>query len=113
MDFVNVFVLMFHGFTTEEKLWNKLLERFEVPETIEEAIKMKIRARVCIFIKNWVEKDLLSPHVRSLIQQFVTTRMTDPQYSLMSKVILDRLNNPKVRFFFFLIYSFFFLIYYY
>ena len=95
MDFVNVFVLMFHGFTTEEKLWSKLLERFEVPNHIEEAVKMKIRARVCIFVKNWVEKDLLGEHVRSLIQTFVVTRMNDPQYALMAKVILERLNNPK------------------
>ena len=99
MDFINVFVLMFHGFTTEEKLWEKLLERFEVPDTIDQATKDKIRTRVCIFIKNWVEKEPLGPHVRSLIQEFVRTRMSEPQYALMAKVILGRLDNPKVSLF--------------
>jgi hypothetical protein len=98
VDFANVFVLMFHGFTTEEKLWSKLLERFDVPNHIEAAVRDKIRTRVWIFIKNWVEKEPLGPHVCSQIEQFVRARMDEPQYALMAKVILDRLVNPKVSY---------------
>merc|ERR1712137_841158 len=97
LDFVNVFIMMYRAFTTEERLWNKLVERFRVPATESPTTKHKIQARVCIFIKNWVQKAGAELHEKTLqtIKQFLADEVTEKSFGIMVTAINDRLDNPK------------------
>eukprot|EP00339_Tiarina_fusa_P009922 CAMPEP_0117039822 /NCGR_PEP_ID=MMETSP0472-20121206/27916_1 /TAXON_ID=693140 ORGANISM="Tiarina fusus, Strain LIS" /NCGR_SAMPLE_ID=MMETSP0472 /ASSEMBLY_ACC=CAM_ASM_000603 /LENGTH=442 /DNA_ID=CAMNT_0004750403 /DNA_START=436 /DNA_END=1760 /DNA_ORIENTATION=+ len=97
VDFVNVFVMMYRAFTTEERLWQKLVERFRVPDSFSEPMKQKIQVRVCIFVKNWVEKASGELHekTRRSIMEFLESDLAGPSFKLMRDAIQDRLENPK------------------
>lgn len=99
VDFVNVFVMMFRAFTTEEKLWQKLVERFNVPATEKPATKQKIQVRLCIFVKNWVDKVSADLHekTRKMITEFLKNELADQEFKLMREAIQRLLDNPKVH----------------
>jgi len=99
VDFVNVFVMMYRAFTTDEKLWQKLVERFRVPAKIDAAKKQKIQVRVCIFVKNWVEKSASELHenTRRSIKQFLENDLAEDSFKLMRVAIAGRLDNPKIQ----------------
>ena len=96
LDFVNVFIMMYKAFTTDEKLWQKLLERFRVPDTIDAMDKQKIQMRVCVFIKNWIEKagPEMAEKLRSEIKNFLKTEVVG-SLSNLALAIVDKIDNPK------------------
>ena len=89
--------MMYESFTTDEKLFSKLADRFIVPPQYDQIISQKIKGRVAIFLKYWVEnRPEISPSLRNSITRFVREKMNAPPFELTAKVILDRLQNPKV-----------------
>lgn len=57
MVFMKTFLMTLHSFATPEKVLAKLIERFNIPETvnIEEQQALKIKLRVGNVIKKWIE----------------------------------------------------------
>jgi len=96
VDFVNVFVLMYHVFASDERLWLKLEERFNVPKNYDQGVRQKIQMRVFIFIKHWVEKVLdLNPQVKLSIQHFAETiSQENNDFQIFAKTIVSRLTSP-------------------
>ena len=89
--------MMYQGFITDEKLFAKLEERFDVPSIYDQNTKMKVQARVAIYLKYWIERmqQRISPAVLASITRFVKEKMCGPQFELTSRVILERLQKPK------------------
>ena len=52
---MKAFLVTYHSFTTPAQLFRKLVERFFVPPSINEALANKIRLRVIIVLKYWIE----------------------------------------------------------
>lgn len=90
---------MFRAFTTEEKLWLKLVERFHVPESENPVTKQKIQVRLCIFVKNWVEKVSADLHenTRKMIMNFLENDLAEENFTMLRDAIKKLLENPKVR----------------
>src|SRR3990167_841094 len=90
--------MMYSAFTTEDKLLDKLKERFMVPDRIEAGNKLKIQVRVCIFIKHWVEKDpYLTDDAKNKILTFLQESVTEQSFEIMVKAITGRILHPKSR----------------
>jgi len=53
-DFTDVFFLCFQSFSTPEELLHKLIERYNTPYQLEHTESEKIKLRVCVFIKHWL-----------------------------------------------------------
>lgn len=74
-DFLNAFLITYRSFVQPEELFQKLLERYRVPPTVN-ASKKKVQVRVCIFIKRWIEKSpedvaLFLDRLKAFIEQEV------------------------------------------
>ena len=91
--------MMYKAFTTEDRLWQKLVERFRVPDNVPIVDKQKIQMRVCVFIKNWIEKAGADLHekLRSTIRQFLDTEMAENGLDTFAGAIKDRLDNPRTH----------------
>lgn len=93
-NFVNVFVMMLHAFASEERLWAKLLERFDVPDSFPSKVRQKIQMRVCVFIKNWVDHEL-GDRTRQAIGAFVEEIKGQAAFEMLAMGIQSRLAAPK------------------
>jgi hypothetical protein len=54
-SFVQTFVSTYQSFTTPAELFNKLMERYDVPSGLDAKLRQQIRLRVAIVVKHWVE----------------------------------------------------------
>ena len=54
-SFVQTFVSTYQSFTTPAELFNKLMERYDVPSGMDPKLRQQIRLRVAIVVKHWVE----------------------------------------------------------
>lgn len=54
-SFVQTFVSTYQSFTTPAELFNKLMERYDVPSGMDVKLRQQIRLRVAIVVKHWVE----------------------------------------------------------
>ena len=75
-----MFVMMLHAFTNPNLLWAKLMQRFNVPDGVPKDTAQKIRMRVCVFIKNWVETEETTTR---MIKGLIQVRNFDP-FSFLS-----------------------------
>jgi len=93
-NFVNVFVMMLHAFASEERLWAKLQERFDVPASCDAKVRQKIQMRVCVFIKNWVDHEL-GAGTRAAIGAFAEELRAKAAFEMLAMGIQGRLAAPK------------------
>jgi len=57
---------------------------------------MKIRTRVCVLIKHWVEKDRIEEPVKSQIEEFVIKELeTHEKFRIFARAITNTLNTPR------------------
>ena len=117
--------MMFHAFTTDQRLFNKLIERygvnfsstsrsfiqesnrfcpvfflkirFNVPSWLPAQLQEKIQVRVCVFLKHWVENDILGEAVKNSIREFLKGVSANKKFEMISKSIEARLDQPKVN----------------
>lgn len=54
-DFRQSFITTYQSLTTPWKLWEKLMQRYHVPDSLSSTTKTTIRLRVCVVIKYWIE----------------------------------------------------------
>jgi len=72
-SFQKSFITTYRSFTTPEKLWSKLLERYRIPDSYKKD-KTQIQLRVAIILKYWIETqirdfdDMLIRDVRAFIE---------------------------------------------
>ena len=53
--FMKAFLATYQSFTTPLQLFTKLMERHSVPDNVDEAIANKVRLRVVIVLKYWIQ----------------------------------------------------------
>ena len=49
--------MTYKNFTNPDALFDKLLERYNVPESVPDMEQKKIKMRVCVFFKNWADNE--------------------------------------------------------
>lgn len=108
------FLITYKSFTTPEKIWAKLLERYEAPERVSDVDRGKVRIRVCMFLKKWMEArqvgeirpELLMPMLDFIEKRLASDGLNDMQAALFrlmtgaasEKVIsYDRRQAPKPK----------------
>ena len=70
-SYVQTFVATYQSFTTPDELFNKLMERYDVPSGMDQKLRQQIRLRVAIVVKHWVE------HQFADFDQNIITRLYD------------------------------------
>ena len=108
------FLSSYKSFTTAEETWSKLKERYNVPAAVSEDEKRKVRVRICMFVKKWLEVKRtgdIKPDLMMEIMDFIEKTLPedglqDMQGALLKlltgsaseKVITyDRKQAPKVK----------------
>jgi hypothetical protein len=63
---------------------------------MDEDRQVKIRTRVCVLIKHWVEKDRIEEPVKSQIEEFVTKELEpNERFQIFARAISNTLNTPR------------------
>ncbi len=100
LQLTQIFFCTFKSFSTPEEVWSKLLERYAAPDLMPEAEKKKIRVRVCMFVKKWMETRQLGDVSTVLLNQIVHfAESTLPQDGLqdMQTVLLRVLTGNSTE----------------
>jgi hypothetical protein len=70
------------SFTTPQELLQKLIQRYRVPDSVSEQKKNLVQARVCIFLKRWIEKCPLDiENLIPTLNEFFDQEMTRDGYT--------------------------------
>lgn len=83
LDYTRTFLYTYRSFTTPDTLLKKLKERMQVPEDLDEVVKQKIKQRVIIAFKNWIE--------------FYSTRYSDGLLDRFEEIERDISNDPTLQ----------------
>ena len=87
---------MYHAFTTDMKLFSKLVERFNVPASCHIKQPETVQYRVCVFLKHWVENDVISEAAKVNIREFIRRISDHEKFGAVASSIASRLDQPKV-----------------
>lgn len=70
---MKAFLATYQSFTTPVQLFTKLLERYDVPDYIDKAIANKVRLRVVIVLKYWIQTQFydINEQVSKNIKKFL------------------------------------------
>jgi hypothetical protein len=76
-QFQDLFLMMYKSFTSPQRLFRKLLERYNVPAHVEVPKGMAIKMRVCVFLKYWAENKYheMTPELKDQIHLFLDTTL--------------------------------------
>ena len=58
MEFEKAFLATYRSFTTPELLFDKITQRYEVPASIPQYLAERIRARILVLLKNWIQSNV-------------------------------------------------------
>merc|ERR1712137_708696 len=72
---MKAFLATYQSFTTPLQLFTKLMERYDVPKHIDESIANKVRLRVVIVLKYWIQTQFydINDGLLSKITKFLST----------------------------------------
>eukprot|EP01094_Clydonella_sp_ATCC50884_P016119 TRINITY_DN2682_c0_g1_i3.p1 TRINITY_DN2682_c0_g1~~TRINITY_DN2682_c0_g1_i3.p1 ORF type:complete len:1232 (-),score=573.06 TRINITY_DN2682_c0_g1_i3:945-4640(-) len=94
--FMNSFLSMYHSFCTPVRLWSKLMQRFATPDFVPSDKKQKIWYRVCVFIKNWVDRETIEEPVKGQMEAFVAEQLAGKEsLQIFASAITKALSSPK------------------
>lgn len=90
LTLTSVFLYTYKSFTNAEEVWMKLMERYNVPERVSEQDTKKLRLRVCMFIKKWMEMRRtgdINPDLLMKIMDFIEQRLAADGLAEMQSVL--------------------------
>ncbi|ELR16435.1 nucleotide exchange factor RasGEF, putative, partial [Acanthamoeba castellanii str. Neff] len=101
-NFLHTFITTYQSFTTPHKLFEKLLQRYHVPEgRVEEKMKEAIRLRVSVVLKYWVATQFsdLDEDMIAKVYNFVDNTLKNDGYeelaAMLKKEITTKLLNQS------------------
>jgi hypothetical protein len=76
--YMRTFLATYPSFTDAHVLWSKLMDRYEVPETTDADTRDKVRLRVCVVLKHWLETQFadFDEDLLRRLSRFLTKRLT-------------------------------------
>lgn len=94
--FMNSFLSMFHSFCTPTRLWQKLMQRWNAPAHVNSETRQQLSYRVCVFIKNWVDRETIEEPVKSQMEEFVAKELSNTEnLQIFASAITKALSSPK------------------
>jgi son of sevenless-like protein len=98
--FMNAFMYTHGTFATSEWVFRKLVERYDVPDSVPEQNRVIVRMRVCLAMKRLVELYLDDSeddvHLLDKVVAFAKEQVeTDPQCASISPVILTAVEDSR------------------
>jgi hypothetical protein len=100
-NFLKTFVVTASSFTTPAKLLDKLLERYDVPKTLEKRERDMIQMRVAVLIKYWVETQFheFDDNIIQRLSEFIerTLRRDATELSKLLRIEIERKTAERLR----------------
>jgi hypothetical protein len=113
LQLTQTFLITYKSFTSADEIWLKLMERYDAPARVSEVDRQKVRVRVCMFIKKWLEGRRagdVGPELLMQMVDFIEKRLPKDGLSDMQQVLAkmvsggnekviqyDRRQAPKVK----------------
>lgn len=90
--FQSTFILTYGSFVSHEKLFNKLLQRYNVPKTLNDKQEIsRIRLRVAVVIRSWINMkwNEVPPNLQRKVLSFISTTLKKDIPQLAEKLLQD------------------------
>jgi len=93
--FLHTFITTYQSFTTPYKLFEKLLERYNVPNNVDEKVKNAIRLRVSVVLKYWVGKQFtdLDEDMIAKVYDFVDNTLKNDGYDDLAAMLKKEITS--------------------
>lgn len=85
-------------FVKDDILFSKLMERFNVPDTLDNQLKEKIQYRTCIYIEKWIKNEgiHLNPTIKDKILFFAENQLNPEFLHFFKAQIIQALNFKPI-----------------
>ncbi len=114
LQLTQTFLITYKSFTSADEMWLKLMERYDAPPRVSEVDRQKVRVRMCMFLKKWLEGRRagdVGPELLMKMVDFIEKRLPKDGLSDMQQVLTrmvsggqhekviqyDRRQAPKVK----------------
>eukprot|EP01113_Clastostelium_recurvatum_P051273 TRINITY_DN991_c0_g1_i9.p1 TRINITY_DN991_c0_g1~~TRINITY_DN991_c0_g1_i9.p1 ORF type:complete len:1470 (+),score=411.21 TRINITY_DN991_c0_g1_i9:4947-9356(+) len=95
--FVATCIATYRTFTTPWRLWTKLLERYNMPESLPEKTKQAVQARVCVVLKYWIENQFadFDSALVEVLTKFIRNRLPNDKLDTIANVLEKLIETKK------------------
>ncbi|GAM22409.1 hypothetical protein SAMD00019534_055840 [Acytostelium subglobosum LB1] len=93
--YTRTFLMTYLSFTTTHKLFDKLVQRYTVPEEKDHSFRVKVQVRVASFLKSWVERNFgdLDNKLIEKLRAFANERLLTDEHGDLARLLLSTIDQ--------------------